>query len=132
MTPFFDVDLKEVTQIIERGAGESQMFLLLDGRRFSVTLSDNYTTEVGTMFPGDVLPSGFAFVFAEVDSASFLRRRQKNSPPVVRHFDVIEMGPARRVGTGGGPEVHVKVHRAFRPHLFPPLKIVGLPAFERT
>src|ERR1700675_1339184 len=66
---FLDIDLEQVAQIVERRAGETQMTLLFDRRRFGVALSDDEPPQVGAIFARHFLPCRLALVCAEVHLA---------------------------------------------------------------
>ncbi len=66
---FLDVDLEQVAQVVERGAGEPEMALLLDRRGLGVALRDDDPAQVRAVLAGHLLPRGLALVLAEVDLA---------------------------------------------------------------
>ncbi|KAG0731098.1 hypothetical protein G6F23_015645 [Rhizopus arrhizus] len=70
------------------------MALLLDGGGLGVALRDDDAAQVGAVFAGHVLPDVTPHVLAEVDLALAVLRRQEDSPAVVGHADVVEIGPA--------------------------------------
>src|ERR1700687_19665 len=105
MTAFFDIDLENVAQVVEGRAGETQHFLLLDGGGFGVALRDDDAPENGTIFSGDVLPGGLAFVDAKIDLAFFVTRLEKDAPAVFGHLDIIELRPAIGFATAEWSEI---------------------------
>ena len=127
---FFDVDLKNVAEIVERRAGEAEGFLLLDGGGLGVALRDDDAAERGAIFAGDFLPGGLAFVAAEIYEALFVARLKKNSPTIFGHADVAELGPAVGLDAGGGAEVDLEVGGFVGAHVGPPAEEGGLPVFE--
>src|SRR5258707_1651511 len=96
MASFFDVYLKNISQVIEGRAGEAEGFLLFDRSWFGVALRDDYTAQDGPIFAGNVLPSGLAFVAAQVDLAGFCAGFQGNVPRRVWGSAITQVGPAVR------------------------------------
>src|SRR5450759_2399449 len=108
------------------------MALLLDRRRLSIALCNDDAPQVGAVFAGNLLPCVFTFVLAEMDLASRLCWIEKNAPAVVRHFDVIEMRPARRLDADRGAQVHIEVLRIVGSHVAPPIQKRGPPLLKRA
>ncbi|MNX39019.1 hypothetical protein D3C86_693660 [compost metagenome] len=129
---FFHVDLEQVAQVVLGRRGQAQMALLLDRSGFGVALRDDDAAQIGAVFAGHVLPHVPPHVFAEVDLALAVLRRQKDAPAVIGHFDVVEMRPAVRFHADRRAQVYVETVRAVRPHVLPPLQIVGLPMLQRA
>ncbi|MNJ70588.1 hypothetical protein D3C77_670620 [compost metagenome] len=67
-----------------------------------------------------------------MDLALAVLRCQEDAPAVIRHAHVVEVGPAIGFHADGRAQVHVKPMRAVRPHVLPPLQVVGLPMFQRA
>src|SRR6266403_1736944 len=105
MASFFDVNLKNISQVIEGRAGEAEGFLLFDRSWFGVALRDDYTAQDGPIFAGNVLPSGLAFVAAEVDLAGFIAGLQENAPAIFGHADITKLGPAVGFNAGCSAEI---------------------------
>ena len=108
------------------------MTLLFNGRRLGIALSNNNATQIRTVLAGHILPSRFAFVFAEMHLTIFVLRCEKNTPTVIRHFHMTEVCPAFGGGAHCCTQVHIKTMRAIRPHILPPLQIIRLPMFQCT
>ncbi len=129
---FLDVDLEQVSQVVERRRGQAEVALLLDRRRLGVALGDDDAAQVGAVLAGHVLPGLLALVVAEVDLALGIGRVEEDAPAVVAHLHVVEVGPALRVDAGGGAQVDVVVGRALRADVVPPVDEVRLPLLERA
>src|SRR6185295_10568427 len=69
---------------------------------------------------------------AEADRAAGLGLGEKQAPAIVRHLDVVELGPALRVDADGGPEIDVLGLETDRTHLHPPVEELRVPLFERA
>src|SRR4029077_5951436 len=78
-----------------------------------------------------VLRDSLALMRAEWDFAIVLRRRQQDAPAVLRHLDVIELGPAFGIDRHRGPQIDQRFLEALGPHVLPPVEIARVPAFER-
>ncbi len=131
MTPFLHIHLEQISQIIERGAGQPEQTLLFDGGGFRIALGYDQPAQRGAIFTRDLLPDGFALMFTERNPAVFLRRGQKDTPAVIRHFDVIEMRPAIGLDADRGPQIDVVIDGAFGAQILPPVEKAGLPGFQR-
>jgi hypothetical protein len=94
MAAFLDVDLEQVTEVILRRAGQTEVALLLDGGWLGVALGDDDAPQIRTMLARDILPRRLALVLAKVDLAAFPRCGEENAPAEVGHFDVAEICPA--------------------------------------
>ena len=129
---FLDVDLEQVAQVVERRAGESEVALLLDRRRLGVALGDDDAAQGRAVLARHVLPRGVALVHAEVDLAVRLRRGEEDAPAVVGHPHVVVVRPALGLDADRGAQVDVHGLRLLRPHLAPPLEVLGLPVLERA
>ena len=126
-----DVDLEQVAHVVERRRGLAEMALLLDRGRLGVALDHDEAAQHGADLAGHVLPDRLALVRAERNFAVLLGRRQQDAPAVLRHLDVVELGPALRIDRHGGAQIHERFLKALRPHVVPPVEIAGVPAFER-
>ena len=91
---FFDVDLKEVAQIVKRRAGEAEHALLLDARRFGIALRHDQAAQRRAVFARHVLPHRVALVCTERDAPVGLRLGEENAPAIFRHFDIAKIRPA--------------------------------------
>ncbi len=127
---FFDVDLEEVAEVVEGGAGLTEEALLFDGGGFGVALGDDEAAEGIAVFAGDLVPDGLAFVLSEADEGVFFGGGEEDAPAVFGHADVVEVGPAAFFNADGGAEVDLVLLEAFGAHFHPPGEEVGLPLFE--
>src|SRR6266849_1075297 len=125
-----DVDLEDVAQVVERGAGAAEMPLLLDGRRLRVALGDDEAAEGAAILARHLLPGGLALVIAEVDLPTRLRLGQEDAPAVLGHPDIVELRPALGVHAHGRAEVGLLGLEAERSHVLPPLEELRLPVLE--
>ena len=132
MPPFLDIDLEEVAHVVERGRGLAEMALLLDRSRLSIALDDDQAAQHRAIFAGHFLPGRLAQMLAEIHLAPFFLRRQQDAPTIVRHFDIIELGPALGVDRYGGAQIDERFLEALRPHIVPPIEIAGMPALQRA
>src|SRR5436190_14836017 len=107
------------------------MALLLDGSRLRVALDYDQTAQRSAVFAGDFLPRRLALVLAERDDPVLFLRSQKNAPTIIRHFDVVELGPAARIDRIGGAQIDQRFLEAFRPHVVPPADVARVPALQR-
>src|SRR5437762_374538 len=132
MAPLFDVHLKKIAQVIKRWATVPELPLLFDRSRFSVALGDDDAAQRVAKLARDFLVSGSTIVVAETNFRVGLGRFEKNTPTIIRHFDVIEMGPAFRADIYGGAQPDIFLLKSFRPHVVPPGQKVGQPFLERA
>ena len=65
VAPLFNVDLEEITEVIERRASAAQVVLLLHGSGLSVSLRDDQPTQLGPIFSGNILPDRLTQVVAK-------------------------------------------------------------------
>ena len=86
----------------------------------------------GAIFPGHLLPGGLAVMPAEGNLAALFLRRQQDAPAILRHLDVIELGPALGVDGDRGAQIDQRLLKTVRPHGHPPVNVAGMPAFERA
>ena len=75
--------------------------------RLGVTLNHQNTSQRPAVFAGDLLPHRLTNVITKCDTPVRLRRVEKNTPAVVRHFHVVIMGPAFALDTDRGAKVNV-------------------------
>src|SRR5262245_54582078 len=107
MSPFLDVDLEQVAQVVERWAGAAEMALLLDGCRLGIALRDDEPAERAAILTGNVLPGRKILVIAEPDDPSRLGLREEDTPSILGHSHVVELGPSLSVDADGRTQVHV-------------------------
>src|SRR5271168_4636816 len=107
MAAFFDIDLKNVAEIVERRRGVTQETLLLDARRLGVALRNDQASQRGAMLAGNLLPHGLPKIIAEADAAIRLGLGEKNSPAIFRHAHEAVGGPAFGVNAGGGAQINI-------------------------
>ena len=132
MTPLFDIDLKQIAQIVERRAGQAEKALLLDRCRFGIALGDDQAAQRAAMFARDFLPHGLALVFAKGDFPVRIGIGEKNPPAIFRHLDVAEISPALGIDADRGAEINIEIQRPLRAEIFPPVQKARLPGFERA
>src|ERR1700730_4362585 len=70
-------------------------------------------------------------MFAERDDAFLFLRRQQDAPAIVRHFHIVELGPAARIDRIGGAQIDQRLLEAVGPHVVRPPDVTGMPAFQR-
>src|SRR3984957_17732258 len=97
MAAFLDIDLEQIAQIVERGRGLAEMALLLDGGRLGVALDHDQAAKHGAMLARHFLPGRLAKMLAERNDTAFLLRREQDAPAIVRHLDIVELGPTARI-----------------------------------
>jgi hypothetical protein len=132
VTALLDVDLEQVAQIVERGRGATERALLLDARGLGITLGDDEAAQAVAELARDLIPHGLAGEIAEAMDPTFDLRLEEDAPAIVRHLDVVEVGPAIGLHRDGGTQIDVLGHPTLGPHLLPPFDELGLPRFERT
>ena len=132
VSAFFNVHLVKVPQVVQRWGRATELPLLLDRGWFGVALGHDQATQFRAVLPWDLGPSGQALVVPESDHAVRFRPRQEDPPAVIRHADMIEVGPTVRIHTDCRPQVDTKFARFGGPHLVPPLKVGRLPTFKRA
>ncbi|TXT37742.1 MAG: hypothetical protein FD135_3370 [Comamonadaceae bacterium] len=132
VTAFFDVHLEQVAHVVQAGCGGPQKTLLLHRSRFGVALHHDQAAQQRAVFTGHFLPGRFTLVAATGNGAALFLGSQQDAPAVFGHLDVAKLGPAAGVNPHGGAQVHVGILEAVWPHVFPPVNVVGLPAFQRT
>ena len=131
MTALLDIDLEQVAQVVQRGRGLAEMALLLDRRRFGVALDHDQAAQRGAMLARHLLPGRLAVILAERNHAIVLLRRQQDAPAIVRHLDIVELGPAARIDRIGGAQINQRLLEAVRSHVVPPVDVTGMPALQR-
>ena len=131
MAAFLDIDLEQIAQVVERGRGLAEMALLLDGGRFGVALDHDQAAQRGAVFAGDFLPGRLAEILAEGNDAVLFLRRQQDAPAIIRHLDIVELGPAARIDRIGGAQIDQRLLETFRAHVAPPVHVAGMPALQR-
>ena len=131
MAAFLDIDLEQVAQVVERGRGLAEMALLFDRSGLGVALDHDQAAQHGAMFARHFLPGRLAIMLAERNDAVLLLRSKQYAPAVVRHPDIVELGPAARIDRIGGAQVNQRLLETFRPHVAPPVHVTGVPAFQR-
>ena len=72
----------------------TELPLLLDGSRFSITLGDDDAAERVAKLAGHFLIRRLPIIIAEANLRVRLRGFEKNAPTIVRHLDIIEVRPA--------------------------------------
>src|SRR5690606_28631311 len=132
VTTFFDVDLEQVAQVVQRRSGQAKVSLLLYRSGFGIALGDDDAAQVGAMLARRFLPDVFTNMLAKVDLALTVLGRQENSPAVLGHLDIVEVSPAIRLHADCSTQIDIHVLGGFRAHVLPPLQIVGLPVFKRA
>ena len=80
MAAFFDVHLKQIAQVVQRGRGVAQHALLLDRGRLGVALGDDQPPQRGAIFAGNLLPHFLPEAVAEADPAVRDRARPERCP----------------------------------------------------
>src|SRR6185312_13910806 len=68
MAALLDIDLEEVAQIVERGAGVAEEALLLDRGGLGVTLRHDEAAQGRAVLPRHLLPGRVAELVAEADA----------------------------------------------------------------
>src|ERR1700749_1901850 len=105
MPALLDVDLKDVAHVVERRRGLAEMALLLDRGRLGIALDDDEAAQQSAIFARHLLPGGLAVLPGGRDLAALPLRRQQDAPAVLRHLDVIELGPALGIDRDGGAQI---------------------------
>src|SRR5271154_1604278 len=130
MAPFFDVDLENISQVVEGGAGQPEGFLLFDRGRLGVALRDDDAAQDGAILAGYILPSRLALVPAEIYVAGFVPWLEEDAPAVFGHSHVSKLSPAVGFDAGGGAQVDLVIAGFIGSHVGPPTEEGGLPVFE--
>src|SRR6476619_211950 len=108
------------------------MSLLFNRCGFGVAMNDDQPPQSGGVSAGDFLPGWFAEVLAERNLAVLFGGCQQDTPAVVRHAHVVELGPAARINRVSGAQIDHRFLKALRAHVAPPVEIARMPALERT
>ena len=132
MPALLDVDLKHVAHVVEGRRRLAEMALLLDGGGLGIALDDDEAAQHGAIFARHLLPGGLAVMPTERDLPALLLWCQQNAPAVLRHLDVIKLGPALGIDRDRGAQIDERLLKAGRPHGHPPIDIAGMPALERA
>src|SRR5205823_9569412 len=132
MAGLFDIDLKQVAQIVERGGGRAEMALLLDRSRFGVALHDDQAAQHRAVFARHLLPGRLALMRAEADLAIRDRRRQEDAPTVFRHVDKAELRPSLGLDADSGAQIDEIFLKPFGAAVAPPIEIARVPALQRA
>jgi hypothetical protein len=125
-----DVDLEEISEVVERRAGLAEPALLLDRRRLRVALRDDDAAQGVAELARHLLVGGRSVVVAEADARVRVGRLQEDAPAVLRHLDVVEVRPPVGGHVNGGAEPDLLVLKPLRPHLAPPVKVVRQPLLQ--
>src|ERR1700722_20095752 len=94
MAPFFDIHLKNISQVVEGRAAHAEQALLLDRCGFGVALSHDHATQSRSIFTRNFLPGSLALVHSKIYLAVRVARLQKYSPAIFRHAHVSKLSPA--------------------------------------
>ena len=132
MPAFFDVDLKKISQIVERRRGVAEQPLLLDRSRLGVTLGDNQAAQIRAMLAGHLLPGRRAEIVAEADAPVVLRIGEKYSPAIFGHAHVAKRRPAFRIHRNCRAQIHIGRLKIRGPQILPPAHELRLPVFQRA
>src|SRR5712692_2337776 len=130
MPALLDVDLKDIAQIVERGAGAAQVPLLLDRGGLRIAVGDDEPAKGAAILARHLLPGRLALVIAEVDLPARLRLGQEDAPAILGHPDIVELRPALGIHAHGRAEIGFLGLEAERSHVVPPLEKLRLPVFE--
>src|SRR5262245_59717640 len=106
--------------------------LLLDRCRLGISLSDDNPPQLIAELSRHFLIRGHAQVITEADLRIRVSRREKDTPAVIGHFDVIKMGPPARFDADGCAQVYFFLLIPLRPHLPPPVQVIGEPFLQCT
>src|SRR5271167_4146342 len=132
MAALLDIDLEQVAQIVERGAGIAELALLLDRGRLGVALGHDQPAQGRAVLSRHLLPYRLAERVAETDPAIGHRVSEKDAPAIFRHLDHAITGPALLVDGGGGAQIDVRTGKCRRSHFLPPVEKMRLPMLERA
>src|SRR5882762_5100543 len=84
------------------------------------------------MFPRNLLPHRLSHVIAKSHPAFSFLLRQKNPPPVIRHFHVIKSRPALGVHADRSSQINARRIKITRPQSVPPIQKFRLPMLQRS
>ena len=127
-----DIDLEDVAQVVERGAGEAEHALLLDRGGLGIALRHDQAAQRRAVLARHLLPDVLAPVLAEGDLLVGLFRVDEDAPAVIRHLDEAVMRPAVGLDADRGAEVDVEIPGPLGAELVPPVEEPGLPGFQRA
>src|ERR1700722_5974399 len=102
MTSFFDVNLEQITQVVQRRTGLTQAPLLLDRSRLGVALRHDQSAQCTAIFAWNFLPRRFALMIAKRDFSIALRLGEKYPPAIIGHLHVAETRPSLRIDRSCG------------------------------
>src|SRR5262249_37852460 len=97
-----------------------------------VTLRNDDSTECIPKLARHFLISRTSEVVAEPNLCIGLRWFQKNTPTIIRHLHVIEVGPTLRANIDRGTQPDILLLKAFGTHFTPPVDVVWQPLFKRA
>jgi hypothetical protein len=131
VTSLFDVDLKQIPKIVQAWTALPQPALLLDARRFGVSLRDDQPAELVSKLSGHFLPDRLAEEVPEADPTVVDRFGKEDAPAILGQLHVLEVRPPRGVHADRRPHVHLmEILEPLRAHVPPPLDVGRLPMFE--
>src|SRR3989449_4778621 len=130
VSALLDVDLEEVAQVVERGAGAPEVALLLDRGGLGVALRDDEPPQHAAVLTRDVLPDRLALVVAEGNDARGLGLGEEDPPAVLGHADVAELRPALRIHAHRGAQIDLRRLEPVRAHVLPLRDELRLPLLE--
>ncbi len=111
---------------------QAEHALLLDRGRLGVALGHDDAAQRVAELAGHFLPRRLAEVVAAGNGAIRLGRREEDAPAVVRHLDVVEVGPALGIDRDRRTQVDLVGLEAAGTGILPPLQVVRLPLLERA
>ena len=133
MPPLFDVHLKQIPQVVQARTAMAEHPLLLDAGRLGVALRDDQPAQLVAELTRHFLPHRLPVEIAEADAPIVRGIGEEDPPAILRQLDVLEMRPPFRINADSGPHVNlVVILKALRPHVAPPLDVLGLPVLERA
>src|SRR5215470_8887156 len=132
MPSFFDIDLEQVAQVVERRAGKAEPALLLNRRRLGIALGNDEPPQARPVLARHLLPDRLANVVAKTDSPIDHRIGKEDAPTVFGHRDKSVARPAFGVDAGGSSQIDLGPASGRRSHVPPPVEKARLPVFERA
>jgi hypothetical protein len=127
MAAFFDVHLKQISQIVQRRRGVAKHALLFNRSRLRVALRDDQPAQRRTVFAGNLLPDGLAEIVAEADAPIFFRFCEKYSPAVFGHPHVIKCRPTLGVHADRSTQIDARCVEVAGTESVPPVQKFRLP-----
>jgi hypothetical protein len=103
--------------------------LLFDAGRLGIALGHDDATQHSAQLTGNFIPGVLTVVIAESNLVVF-GWGQKDAPAIVGHPHVIVVSPTARLDADGSTQPDFAGLEAFRPHVFPPVQEVWLPAHQ--